>query len=237
MNIREMHYAFKMALNKLDSQQNINLRVPQIDVLLNEAQMLYIKLIAEPRTRNQFGFEVGQRSIDDLKNIVVDDDLRPITATGTKYEVVSLPDDYLFFAGASIDMKKGTCVVPMERVRVIQHDDKAEESPFDRSDFEWREVNIRFFEDGIKVFNDGTFSIDTFTLDYIREPLYMHNAQDFNGATYTRLDGTVLITFQDCELSAHTHQEIVDLAVLIAAGNIEIPGISLKEKKVNLSQI
>lgn len=237
MNIREMHYAFKAGINKNDSQQNVNFLVPEIDRVLNEAMWLYIKLIAEPRTPNQFGFEVGQRSIDDLKNIVVDDDIRPVITTGTNYEVVSLPDDYMFFTGASIDMEKGTCVMPMERVRVIQHDDKAEESTFDKSSFEWREVNIRFFEDGIKVFNDGTFSIDEFRLDYIRTPLYMHNAQDYNGATYTGLDGTVYITYQDCELSAHLHQEIVDLAVLIAAGNIEIPNISPKEKKVNLSQI
>ena len=38
MNISEMHYDFKKKLNKVDSEQNRNLLVPEIDWALNEAQ-------------------------------------------------------------------------------------------------------------------------------------------------------------------------------------------------------
>ena len=37
MNIREMHYDFKKKFNKIDSQKNRNLLVPEIDWSLNEA--------------------------------------------------------------------------------------------------------------------------------------------------------------------------------------------------------
>ena len=45
MNIREMHYDVKKKINKLDSQQNRNLLIPEIDWALNEAMSLFIKMI------------------------------------------------------------------------------------------------------------------------------------------------------------------------------------------------
>jgi hypothetical protein len=38
MTAREMHYDFKQKLNKIDSQKHRNLKVPEIDWKLNEAQ-------------------------------------------------------------------------------------------------------------------------------------------------------------------------------------------------------
>ena len=49
MNAPEMHYDFKKKFNKIDSNNNRNLLVPEIDWTLNEAQDLYIKMVAEPR--------------------------------------------------------------------------------------------------------------------------------------------------------------------------------------------
>ena len=64
MNISEMHYDFKKKLNKVDSEQNRNLLVPEIDWALNEAQELFIKWISEPRQRSYLGFEKSQRRIE-----------------------------------------------------------------------------------------------------------------------------------------------------------------------------
>ena len=62
MNAREMHYDFKQKLNKIDSQKYRNLLVPEIDWKLNEAQEVFVKIIAEPRLRSQLGFEINQRN-------------------------------------------------------------------------------------------------------------------------------------------------------------------------------
>ena len=70
MTISEMHYDFKKKLNKVDSEQNRNLLVPEIDWALNEAQELFIKMVAEPRQRSFLGFEKSQRTIDDIRTIV-----------------------------------------------------------------------------------------------------------------------------------------------------------------------
>ncbi len=65
MNIKEMHYDFKQKLNKIDSQQYRNLRVPEIDWKINEAYEVFVKSIAEPRVNNHLGFDV-ESAIDYL---------------------------------------------------------------------------------------------------------------------------------------------------------------------------
>ena len=52
MNVRGMHYDVKQKLNKVDSQQYRNLRVPEIDWKLNEAYEIFVKSVAEPRINN-----------------------------------------------------------------------------------------------------------------------------------------------------------------------------------------
>lgn len=230
-----MQYDVKVKLNKVDSQQFRNLKVPEIDWALNEAQDVIIKTRAEPRQKNGFGFEVNQRSIDDIRNIVVNN-LTPLSATSvnsSSYKV-DLPNDYMFFLSGYAEITKEQCTVK-SRLYVKQHDDEHEESNFDKSSFEWREVNMRFYQDGIRIFTDGTFIVDSICeFNYIRKPAYMHNAADYVGGTYNLPDGTVLTGTQDCELAEHIHREIVDLAVLILSGQMQHPDYELKLAKINL---
>ena len=238
MDIRAMHYDLKVKLNKVDSQQYRNLKVPEIDWVLNEAQEIFIKTIAEPRTKNGFGFEVNQRSIDDIRTIVIDN-LTPLPAViynvdDNSYQC-SLPENYLFFVSGYACLSKGQCSDVRARLLVKQHDDMHEESPFDESSFEWREVNVRFFRNGLRVFSDGTFIVESICeFNYIRKPAYIQNAQDYVGGTYNLPDGTPLTGFQNCELPEHTHREIVDIAVLVMTGQMQIPDFQIKQAKVNL---
>jgi hypothetical protein len=55
MTTKEMHYDFKRKLIKVDSQNNRNFLVPGKLTLLNEAEEIFIKLIAEPRTKSNLG--------------------------------------------------------------------------------------------------------------------------------------------------------------------------------------
>lgn len=232
-----MQYDVKYKLNKVDSQQYRNLRIPEIDWTLNEALDIFIKSVAEPRTNNQFGFETSQRTIDDIRTLVVNDQpLTPIELSPTTY-YVALPDNYMFFVSADVIMNRQTCGDKKGRCILRQHDDRFEDSPFDCSSYEWGEVNIRFYEQGIKIFTDGTFTIEELNLNYIRKHAYIHNAQDFLPTmSYKLPDGTLLTGTQNCELPEHTHREIVDIAVLILSNNLELPGYQLKQAKINLNQ-
>lgn len=240
MNSREMHYDYKQKLNKIDSQKYRNLKVPEIDWKLQEAQELFVKMIAEPRVRSQFGFEMNQRTIDDVRTLVVNQTEESGTCmTCTKQTedsyIAELPEDYWFLVSAKAIGTKGKCKNKVLQVRVKQHDDEDEVSPFDRSSFEWREVNIKFTSDGIRIFTDGTFEISKLCLNYIRRPKLIHNAQDYVNGTYTTLRGEVLTGSQDCELPEGTHREIVDLAVFITATDLGVPNIQAKQQKIKLN--
>ena len=239
MDIRSMHYDFKQKLNKVDSQLYRNFRVPEIDWKINEAYELYVKSIAEPRHRNHLGFEVNQRTIDDLRTIVVNDISLALTVpvTGTPTEILyNIPTEYMFYLSGKATLTKGTCGTKTARIIIRQHDDRHEESPFDNSSYEWGEVNARFVGNTLKIFTDGTFNISDIKINYIKKHNYIHNAQDFlPGATYNLPDGTPLTGSQNCELPEHTHREIVDIAVLITTGDLQIPDYQIKQAKVNLN--
>ena len=232
MNISEMHYDFKKKLNKVDSEQNRNLLVPEIDWALNEAQELFIKWISEPRQRNYLGFEKSQRSIDDIRTLVESDRVLLISNG-----VAPLPQDYLFFVKADVLMDKGNCKGIKGRLYVRQHDDEFENSPFDKSNFEWRTVNGLFITQGVKVFDDGTFTNKSLVLSYIRKPSYIHNANAFRNGTYQLPSGRVLEGTVDCELPEHTHREIVDIAVALVSGELLSNDYQVKLSKLNINEL
>ena len=227
MNAPEMHYDFKKKFNKIDSNNNRNLLVPEIDWTLNEAQDLYIKMVAEPRFGKLLGFESSQRAIDDIRTIVTSLEIVPID------NIITLPENYLYYVRGRVEAEKGNCTITDGKLWIRQHDDEFEKSPFDRSSFEWKEINGVFNESGIRLFTDGTFTVTNTEITYIRKPLYIHNAQDFKNGEYNSLRDELLVGTQDCELPENTHSEIVDLAVLLARGEIQ-SDLQTKLMKLNL---
>ena len=68
--------------------------------------------------------------------------------------------------------------------------------------------------------------------------VYMHYAAGY-GATgrYNLPDGTLLEGSVNCELPDHTHREIVDIAVLLLTGELQIPDYQTKLIKLNLNNL
>lgn len=231
MSIKNMHFEYKKKLNKIDSQQYKNLKIPEIDWVLNEAAELLVKMVAEPRLRNHLGFETSQRSIDDIKTLV-----RTDIEYNVSNNIVSLPTDYWYFVKGKLLISKGKCENKKAKLFVRQHDDDFESSPFDRSSFEWREVNGVFNENGIQFFAED-FTVNKILLSYIRKLGYMHNAEDFGPNGYNLPSGTTLTGTFDCELPEHTHKEIVDIAVLITTGELQIPDYQIKQAKLGLNNL
>lgn len=238
MSIKGMHYDFKVKFNKIDSQSHRNLLVPEIDWLLNEAAQIFVKLVAQPRMKNHLGFETTQRTIEDIRTIVVSPDKNLdanwLPVVNNSY---SLPDNYWYFIKGNVRMDKGVCKNIAARIIVRQHDDMFEESYFSKSSFEWREVNALFYNEGLKFFTDNSFIIKSVCINYIRKLEYMHNAEDYNPAGYN-LPGIGMLTgFRNCELPDHTHSEIVDIAILIASGKIQASNYQLNLDKLKLNQL
>ena len=241
MTIQEMHYDFKMKLNKIDSEQYRNLRVPEIDWLLNEAQEFFIKSVAFPRVPNYLGFETSQRTIDDIRTIVVENKQleKDLINSEDRQKVFVLPTDYMFYISAKVTVSKAQCGLKEVRLLIKQHDDKFEESPFDNSSFEWGDINATFDSKGLRVYSDGTFDVENVKLNYIKEPVYIHNASDFKpeGQYKSLKTGLNLTGRQNCELPNQTHREIVDIAVMLASSNLDMQNIQIKQGKLNLNQL
>lgn len=246
MSIKNMHYDFKKKFNKIDSQQNRNLRVPEIDWTLNEAMRLFVKMIAQPRVRNHLGFEVNQRTIDDIRVLVVEPDMfyengglstafDPAVLDVSK-NMCTLPKNYWMYLKGYVDMQKEDCLATA-RLHVKKHEQEFEESPFDDSSFEWREVNALFFKDRLKLFTDGTFTNTKVKLSYIRHPLYMHNAEDYSSKGYNLPSGQNLKGKIDCELPIETHSEIVDIAVMLASSETQSTNFQNTLHKLRLNHL
>ena len=74
----------------------------------------------------------------------------------------------------------------------------------------------------MQLYTDGTFEITGVDIVYIKKHPYMHNAEDFGNSGYKRPGtGIILTGTQNCILDEHTHNEIVDLAVMLAQSSIQ----------------
>ena len=242
MTVSEMHYDFKLKFNKLDSQDYQNFQVPEIDWVLNEAQLLFLKQRYGLTNPKQTGFEGSQKRIDDLRNLVVKSSslaASPSTSTGSM--MATLPSDYMFMLRVEAVAQKVKCGRKNLICRITQHDDLSNtlNDPYYTPSFEWGEIPLVFGTESsapadantIFGYSDGTFSIISYTLDYLRTPRRIAFPSGVPGNAYNTPAGVAVTVDQNCELAEHTHTEIVDLAVQIAAGNVEHPGLQIKMAK------
>lgn len=231
MTIQDMHYDFDKKLNKVNSNQFRGLTIPEIDWSLNEAQELFIKLVSNPKLRTNLGFETSQRTIDDIRTLVVEDEIISVDSEG----IAVLPTEYYQYVSSFCKMKKGNCTANSRKTFIRRHNDDFENSLFDKSSFEWRTVNAVFNNKGIKIFAED-FTVEEICITYVNKPSYIHNAQDFRSGSYALPNGTILSGRQDCELPDSTHKEIVDIAVMLVAGELQLPDFMNKHNKVTINQ-
>lgn len=228
--IKDMHYDFNMKLNKLDSQQYRDILIPEKDWVLNEAQNLFVKMVAQPRYKTRLGLETSQRNIDDIRTVIKTETIDVVDG------VVSLPTDYGFYVKGEVFISKGQCKSKKAKVFIQQHDDDFENSPHHSSSFEWRVVNGVFNNKGLE-FSSPDFICERVKLTYIKKLNYIHNAEDFMSGGYTTPSGTHLTGFVNCELPESTHKEIVDIAVLLVTGQLQIPDIQVKQNKLGFNNL
>ena len=252
MVIQEMHFDFDMKADKVDSLQKRSFNAAQIDWLLNEAQWVWLKNNYGLTQTNRSAFEVTEARIQDLKNLHIK---CPVPQVGIVPTVIDttivetplnlLTYEMLFVTRIKADITKGLCT---KRVGAtpVQTDDlnDALADPFNRPDFNAGEVIATYGKSStdtstvlnpegtgsVYLYSDGTFSIDTVFIEYIKYPnrMWFGNYDvtsdlrpKFAGNAYVYQSG--VDTPVNCELNSHVHPEIVDQAVLIASQLIEDP--------------
>ena len=224
-----MHYGFKMKYNKIDSNQNRNFLIPEIDFLLNEALALYVNIIAFPRNIASQGFELGQRTIDNIRPLVVSGEV-PVQG-----DIAPLPENYWHFVSGTASCTKDSCTRNDIRLFPQQTEDLFQESKIYNSDFLWGTLNCTFTSEGLKVYPKD-FSVEKLKLNYIKLHPYMHNARDWEGGQYKNFKEEILTNHQNCELPDDSCKDIVDIAVFLASNSIQDSGYNAIKEKLTFNQ-
>lgn len=257
MTNREWHIEFKKRYNRIDSSGNKNYYVEEIDSFFNEAIALFIKHIAFPRVdANLIGLEKTQRTIDDIKELIVDQSLY---AEEDKYRCLDIkpyptienfdsfvgyfPKDYMHYINSTCYASKENCNNKKCNVIIRKHDEWFDVSPFDNSSFEWGEISGWISGNTIRLFCDDSFIINGICLSYIKTPNKMYTPsllgnrpyKDVNGKTYPLQDITINNGDYGCELSEQTHSEIIDYAVFLATAAKHMDELQVASSKVGLS--
>ena len=249
MTIQDMHYDFKFKFNKLDSEGQRELSVPEIDWILNEAMLMFIKQRFGQNNTTRSGFETTEKRIQDLKELVVKPPIstpltpQPVPDFPGVYQVNlnDLPSKLLFLIRSYSNISKGKCVDTANN-HLVQHDDLNDilTHPYYSPSFEWREIPVTIGGEDNKMYlyTNNEFDINSVNIEYIKYPKRLAAPSLFlpTGGYYLP-DGTTFIGLnQNCELSDHTHSEIVDIAVTNAYLYTQNPAIQWGQNKLQINE-
>lgn len=236
-----MHFDFDLKIDKMASLSKADFTVAEKDWLLNEAQNVLVKTRYSGNNSSTTAFESTQKRIDDLSALSIKYpdqlELTPTLLSGNIYELnlASLEHPYWFFTRGQVWVNLPNSCTKLAVMKLIQQDDLNYilEDPFNSSNpseiiFNFGRASVptgTYTKSSIYLY-PGTYTLGNVRLEYIRQPLRM------NYGGYVYIDG-ITYSQQNCELPDHTHSELVDLAVQIAAGIIESPEyVQVKTQKL-----
>lgn len=230
MTYAQLVTAFKVGMNKSDTQYSKSYEPEEIDLFLNQAQERIIKNRFESENfYRPKAFEGSQKRIDDLRVLVKRDfTLTPAQVSGVTNEYsVTLPADYMFFISGNCKIECGTTFVSggtglptvatnIAEVYNVTHADLNYmiDDPFNKPD--WKRVLIDFETTKIYIHAETGFFPIKFYLTYLRYPVAINTT------------GSVT-----SELPDHVHNEIVATAVSIAIENALDPRVQTIQNELN----
>ena len=212
MTITQFHTEFKVRLDKLDALLLPNVLSSEIDLILNQAQDRFVKQRYGKTNTKKESYEETQKRIDDLKALTRNTILAPAAYAADNIDVnarfFTLPTDYWFIVQERVSVTYEDChgddVTELIEVRPIEHGEfsKVIRDPFKKPN---NTKVLRLMENSrVELITAPTTTINTYNLRYIKEPV--------------RMSLSPAVT---CELSSHTHTEILDIAVSIALEYVE----------------
>ena len=217
MLIEEAHIEFELTVDKRSTSQVPEFPPEVIDYFLNEAQDRFSKTRYSKNNLYQKSFEESQKRTEDLKALVVTEEVETTQVTyelnelqfpAVQVELRNLPQNYWFFLRGRTKVVRDGCPDIWVSPKLVQQDDLETvlTDPFNRPT---ASDPIIYFENGnILIRTDNAFTVPAFKVTYIKEPRRVNV-------------GTYGFPVQEFELSDHTHKEIVQLAADIAIENIE----------------
>jgi hypothetical protein len=238
MTISEMHIAFDLLLDKVNSLQYPSFLAEEKDFFLNQAIRKFAKTRYSGMNAKREGFEQSQKRIDDLRTLVRELTI-PCTSTGhihdNGYVLTNTLDSatfttmpYWLSLGEEVDILYQSSVqytpnFVSKRVGVINATANDYRYKLDDPLAEYRlhydeAKPLRlFYNNTIEFITDGNYSVTNAYLRFLKRPAIV----------------TSFGTPVDCDLAEHTHDEIVALAVQMALENVEQPRLGSYSELVN----
>lgn len=245
MTKSEMHIAFKIELDKVESLQYPAFLSTEIDYFFDRAQEQFVKSRYSGNNPAGTSFEQNQKRLDDLRYLVVedtlltvfDDDIVSPPYTGPKVSEkancyiadltdVDEDDPYMFLIGEEctisyydrLTSSTVNLIQPITECTANTYTAKVHD-PLSPHRLHYNTASpLRLIKsDYVELITDGTYSVINYILRYIKEPI-----------SFVELETTDSPNFP-----VHVHSELVKLAVNIAIENIESPRIQTFPTKVS----
>jgi hypothetical protein len=217
MTIVDWHKAFKVQLDTLDTQSALRLQPEVVDVFLNKAINKIMMEIYD-------NYEESQEYSDALSSQTViqsipsaTNPLLTITSTGFPNQwKVSLPDEYYHHLQSYATLTIGTTTGVVRTVKqLLDTENKVLSSPFERADD--TEVPIFFKDGGIYVYTPDGFTLTSFTLTYLKNPIKVSYKLNISS-----------------DIDEYLHEKIINLAVVYA---LETYGSERTAAKVQIKDV
>lgn len=208
-DINLMHYGFRRRANKVDSLQNRNFYVEQIDDYLNEALNSYVNELLKVAEYN--------KSVDDsLQVLLKTDTLLPIEDVTNSIVKATLPVDYLRHVRSYSKASAECCnvVQDIKHYRIQGDDENAYiEDPLYKPSYLYRETGYRIVGNTLRILK-GELDIQQVFMDYYAKHPRLGNPNNARTGAYNLADGTPAV--QQSLLFTNPKQAdiIMDLAVL-----------------------
>ena len=244
MDIKQLHYEFKLECNKIDSNDRPDLLPAEVDAYLNKGIWLWVKA-RYGSLQPVRGFETDQLRISNLASLHIKSPelqagITPSSLGNGIYEVnlSNLAYDYFVLTRARVDIAKDGCTSSNDLIKVIETDDRAD-LRFIKPSYTWRRINARFgkssdgsLSQSLYLDTGNEFTISTVYIDYIKQP----NTVFLGTYDRTNIGLGSSTTAVQCDVHESFHPEIITLArqEFERDINTQLPQLTIQKTKTEL---
>lgn len=212
--IRQLLYKIDQRLNKLSTNAHQSIEVPDKLLALNESQLVLIKRKVGANNLYKLGLDAFKKRYQDLQNLITYHRELPVEKYQSVYHTykASLKDIGMLFPVAILaTASRGNCTDRVIDIpRIIRHGDVSQylQNANYTPSFEYQESIAEITDDNLIIYTDGTFSIDSVLISYIRYPKTMALQ-----GSYDLYDNIAQVDV-DCELADYLEDELLTLTSL-----------------------
>jgi hypothetical protein len=216
MNIAGWHRAFKVQLDTLDTQSALRLQPEVVDIFFNKAiNKIMIDLYDSYEESQELSDAMSSQII--IQSIPSTNPVLTITPAGLPNQwKVSIPSNYYHHLQSYATLKVGNVTGIVRTVKqLLDTENKVLSNPFERADD--TEVPIFFKDGGIYVYTPDGYTLDSFNLTYLKNPIQVSYKQNISS-----------------DIDEYLHERIINLAVIYA---LETYGSERTPAKVQIKDV